>query len=150
MAIRIRIVNRSGNPLPAYQTPGSAGLDLQADIDAPIELPPLGRALIPTGLSIALPEGYEAQVRPRSGLALKKGLTMLNAPGTIDSDYRGQIGCIVINLSEQPQTIHPGERIAQLVIARYEQVAWEETDDLDTTARGTGGFGSTDTPKTDS
>jgi dUTP pyrophosphatase len=144
MAIRIRIVNRSGNPLPGYQTPGSAGLDLQADLTEPLTLPPLGRALVPTGLSIALPEGYEAQVRPRSGLALKKGLTMLNSPGTIDSDYRGQIGCLVINLSGERQTIQPGERIAQLVVARYEQVEWIEADDLDATQRGAGGFGSTD------
>lgn len=145
MTLRIRIVNRSGNPLPEYQTPGSAGLDLQADIPEPLALPPLGRALVPTGLSIALPEGYEAQVRPRSGLALKKGLTMLNTPGTIDSDYRGQIACIVINLSDQPQTIQPGERIAQLVIARCERVEWIEANNLDATQRGAGGFGSTDT-----
>lgn len=139
----IRILNRSNNPLPAYETAGSAGLDLRAQLDAPVVLQPLGRALIPTGLSIELPQGYEAQVRPRSGLALKRGLTMLNSPGTIDSDYRGEIGCIVINLSNEPQTIQPGERIAQMVIARYETVQWQEVEELGVTERGAGGFGST-------
>ncbi len=139
----ISIINRSTNPLPAYETPGSAGLDLRAHLTDPVDLPPLGRALIPTGLSIALPPGYEAQVRPRSGLALKRGLTMLNSPGTIDSDYRGEIGCLIVNLSSETQRIAPGERIAQLVIARYERVEWAETDILPETTRGTGGFGST-------
>lgn len=139
----IRIINRSSNPLPAYETSGSAGLDLRAELAEPVVLAPLDRALIPTGLYIELPPGYEAQVRPRSGLALKRGLTMLNSPGTIDSDYRGEIGCIVINLSNEPQTIGPGERIAQLVIARYETIHWIEVQALNDTERGAGGFGST-------
>ncbi|MBK6930697.1 MAG: dUTP diphosphatase [Saprospirales bacterium] len=139
----IRIINRSGNPLPKYETPGSAGMDLRASIDAPVTLAPLERALIPTGLFIQLPQGYEAQIRARSGLAIKRGLTMLNSPGTIDSDYRGEIKCIVVNLSNEPQTIEPGERIAQMIIARYEQIAWEEVNALEETGRSSGGFGST-------
>ena len=118
-------------------------MDLRANIGASITLKPLERSMVPTGLFIELPDGYEAQIRPRSGLAAKRGLTMLNSPGTIDSDYRGEIKCIVVNLSNEPQTIEPGERIAQMVIARYEQVAWLETDSLDDTQRGAGGFGST-------
>lgn len=139
----VRIRNQSPYPLPAYETAGSAGLDLRAHLDAPVTLPPLGRALIPTGLFIELPPGCEAQIRPRSGLALRRGLTMLNSPGTIDSDYRGEIGCIVVNLSGEPQTIAPGERIAQMVVARYEKIQWEEADALTETGRGGGGFGST-------
>ncbi len=118
-------------------------MDLQADIKVSVTLQPLERTLVPTGLFMALPPGYEAQIRPRSGLAAKRGLTLLNAPGTIDSDYRGEIKCVVVNLSNEVQTIEPGERIAQMVIARYEQIDWEVVDDLDVTERGTGGFGST-------
>lgn len=141
--LSVKIINRSTNPLPAYETDGSAGLDLRAHLDAPVDLPPLGRALIPTGLFIELPHGYEAQIRPRSGLALKRGLTMLNSPGTIDSDYRGEIKCLVVNLSDQPQRIETGERIAQMIIARYEHVQWIPVDSLEDSARGAGGFGST-------
>lgn len=118
-------------------------MDLRAHLTEAVTLQPLERTLVPTGLFIALPGGYEAQIRPRSGLAAKRGLTMLNSPGTIDSDYRGEIKCIVVNLSNEPQTIEPGERIAQMVIARYEQISWRETDALDDTGRGAGGFGST-------
>jgi dUTP pyrophosphatase len=139
----VSIINRSAYPLPTYETSGSAGLDLRANLTGPLELPSLGRALIPTGLFIALPPGFEAQVRPRSGLALKRGLTMLNSPGTIDSDYRGEIGCLIVNLSSDTQRIDPGERIAQLVIARYERIEWTETTELPETTRGAGGFGST-------
>ena len=143
MILTVRIINRSSNPLPQYETAGSAGMDLRAQLDTPVTLPPLGRALIPTGLFIELPHGYEAQIRARSGLALKRGLTMLNSPGTIDSDYRGEIKCIVVNLSNEPQTIEPGERIAQMIIARYEQITWESADALAETERNAGGFGST-------
>lgn len=129
--------------LPAYATAQSAGLDLQAAVTAPVVLQPGARALIPTGLAIALPAGYEAQVRPRSGLALKQGVTVLNSPGTIDADYRGEIGVILINHADQPFTIERGLRIAQMVVARYEQVAWNPVESLDETARGAGGFGST-------
>lgn len=141
--MKIKIVNSSHHPLPQYATPLSAGLDLRANLEAPITLQPMERHLIPTGLRIALPEGYEAQVRPRSGLALKHGITLLNTPGTIDADYRGEIGVIMVNLSTEPFTIADGERIAQLVIARYEQAEWLETDALDETERGEGGFGHT-------
>lgn len=141
--MKIKIVNSSHHPLPQYATPLSAGLDLRANLDAPITLQPMERRLVPTGLRIALPEGYEAQVRPRSGLALKHGITLLNTPGTIDADYRGEIGVIMVNLSTEPFTIVDGERIAQLVIARYEQAEWLETDALDETERGEGGFGHT-------
>lgn len=141
--MKIKIVNSSHHPLPQYATPLSAGLDLRANLDAPITLQPMERRLVPTGLRIALPEGYEAQVRPRSGLALKHGITLLNTPGTIDADYRGEIGVIMVNLSTEPFTIADGERIAQLVIARYEQTEWLETDALDETERGEGGFGHT-------
>jgi len=141
--LTIRIINRSANPLPKYETTGSAGMDLRANLDVPVTLQPLSRALIPTGLFIELPQGYEAQIRARSGLALKRGLTMLNSPGTIDSDYRGEIKCIVVNLSEEPQTIEPGDRIAQMIIARYEQIAWQEVENLEETDRNAGGFGST-------
>jgi dUTP pyrophosphatase len=141
--LKVKIINRSSHPLPRYETGGSAGMDLRAQLDAPVTLEPLERAMIPTGLFIELPQGYEAQIRPRSGLAAKRGLTMLNTPGTIDSDYRGEIKCIVVNLSNEPQTIEHGDRIAQMVIARYEQIVWEETDALSETDRGAGGFGST-------
>ena len=142
-AIRIPIINRSHHPLPTYATPLSAGVDLRADLTEPVTLAPMERRLIPTGLFIALPIGYEAQVRPRSGLALKHGLTVLNAPGTIDADYRGEIGVILINLSTEPFVVDDGERIAQLVIARHERAEWEVTDTLSPTERGAGGFGHT-------
>lgn len=141
--MKVRIVNLSPYPCPAYATEQSAGLDLKANLEAPITLQPLQRTLVPTGLYIALPKGYEAQVRPRSGLAAKHGITVLNSPGTIDADYRGEIRAILVNLSNEPFEIVPGERIAQMVIARHEQVEWEEVDQLDETRRGTGGFGST-------
>lgn len=139
--MKIRIVNKSHHPLPAYATELSAGMDIRANIDAPILLEPMRRCLIPTGLYIALPEGYEAQVRPRSGLALRRGITVLNSPGTIDADYRGEIGVILVNLSEDNFVINDGERIAQLVVARHEHVELEQVDILDETARGEGGFG---------
>ena len=141
--IEIKVVNRGRQPLPQYATKQSAGMDLRANIDEPIVLHPMERRLIPTGLFIALPEGYEAQVRPRSGLALKHGLTVLNAPGTIDADYRGEVGVVLINLSQEDFVINAGERIAQMVIARHEQVEWEEVDTLEESERGAGGFGST-------
>ena len=141
--IKVKIVNHSPYPCPAYATPLSAGVDLKANLEQPVVLQPLGRALIPTGLFIALPAGYEAQVRPRSGLALKHGITVLNSPGTVDADYRGELKCLLINLSDEPFTIEPGERIAQMVIARHEQVEWEQVEELDDTQRGAGGFGST-------
>ena len=143
--MKIQIINKSKHSLPQYATPLSAGLDLRADLEAPIVLKPLERTLVPTGLSIALPAGYEAQVRPRSGLALKKGVTVLNSPGTIDADYRGEIRVILINLSAEEFVIEDGERIAQMVIARHEQAEWEEVEVLDETERGTGGFGHTGT-----
>ena len=139
--MKIKIINKSKHPLPQYATPLSAGLDLRANLDTPITLQPLQRCLVPTGLFMALPVGYEAQVRPRSGLAIKKGITVLNSPGTIDADYRGEICIILANLSAEPFIIEDGERIAQMVIARHEQAEWEETDSLDDTERGTGGFG---------
>ena len=139
--MKIRIINHSKHPLPRYATPLSAGVDLRANLDAPITLPPMGRCLVPTGLRIALPAGYEAQVRPRSGLALKHGLTLLNTPGTIDADYRGEIGVIMANLSAEPFTIADGDRIAQLVVARHETAEWEPVETLDDTERGEGGFG---------
>lgn len=141
--IKVKIINQSPYPCPAYATPLSAGLDLKANLQEPVVLQPLGRALIPTGLYIALPAGYEAQVRPRSGLAIKHGITVLNTPGTVDADYRGEIKCILVNLSQEPFTIEPGERIAQMVVARHEQVEWKPVDALDETERGAGGFGST-------
>ena len=143
--MKIRIINHSRHPLPQYATPLSAGVDLRANLDAPVILPPMGRCLVPTGLRIALPAGYEAQVRPRSGLALKHGITLLNTPGTIDADYRGEIGVIMANLSAEPFTIADGDRIAQLVVARHETVEWEAVTDLDETERGAGGFGHTGT-----
>ncbi len=141
--MEVRIINRSHHQLPAYATPLSAGMDLRANLDAPIVVEPLGRALVPTGLFMALPEGYEAQVRPRSGLALKHGLTVLNTPGTIDADYRGEVCVILVNLSNEPFTINDGERVAQMVVARHERVEWCPTDVLDDTERGAGGFGHT-------
>ncbi len=141
--MKVKIVNRSAYPTPSYATEKSAGLDLKANIDEPVTLLPLERRLVPTGLYMALPEGTEAQVRPRSGLAAKYGITVLNSPGTIDADYRGEVKVILVNLSNDPFVINPGERIAQMVVARYEQVEWEETDVLDETERGAGGFGST-------
>ena len=141
--MEIKIINKSKHPLPQYATALSAGVDLRANIDAPIVLQPMQRVLVPTGLFMALPEGYEAQVRPRSGLALKKGITVLNTPGTIDADYRGEIGVILVNLSDAPFEITDGERIAQMVIARHERAEWAEVDILDVTERGAGGFGHT-------
>ena len=141
--VEIRVVNKGRQPLPAYATKQSAGLDLRADIDEDVILQPLQRQLIPTGLHIALPEGYEAQVRLRSGLALKHGVTVLNTPGTIDADYRGEIGVVLVNLSQDPFTVHPGERVAQLVVARYEQADLVSVDVLDETERGEGGYGHT-------
>ena len=141
--MKIKIVNRSHHALPQYATALSAGLDLRANLEEDIPLQPMERRLVPTGLSIALPEGYEAQVRPRSGLALKHGITLLNTPGTIDADYRGEIGVIMVNLSDTPFNIADGDRIAQLVIARYEQAEWEAVEALDSTERGDGGFGHT-------
>lgn len=141
--MKIKIVNKSHHPLPAYATEQSAGMDLRANIDEPIVLKPMERRLVPTGLHISLPVGYEAQVRPRSGLALKKGITVLNAPGTVDADYRGDVGVILINLSDEPFTIEDGERIAQMVIARHEHAEFIPVDVLDETERGEGGYGHT-------
>ncbi len=141
--MKIEIINQSKHETPQYATPLSAGLDLRANIDTPIVLKPLQRQLIKTGLFIALPEGSEAQVRPRSGLAYKKGITVLNAPGTIDADYRGEIGVLLVNLSSEDFIIEDGERIAQLVIAKYESAEWKEVSELSSTERGEGGFGST-------
>ncbi len=141
----VKIINRGNQPLQSYATTQSAGMDLRADISDPFTLQPLERRLVPTGLFIALPAGFEAQVRPRSGLALKHGVTVLNSPGTIDADYRGEIGVILVNLSNQPFTVNPGERIAQMVVARYEQVVLEQVETLDDTERGTGGYGHTGT-----
>ncbi len=141
--MKVKVINQSKHALPEYKTALSAGMDLTANIDAPIELKPLERRLIPTGLFIELPAGYEAQVRPRSGMALKHGLTCLNSPGTIDADYRGEIGVIIANVSNDPYTIQDGERIAQLVIAKHETISWEQVEVLDETERGEGGFGST-------
>ncbi|MBQ0094292.1 MAG: dUTP diphosphatase [Bacteroidaceae bacterium] len=137
----IRIINRSHHALPEYATSQSAGMDLRANLDEPIVLKPMERRLVPTGLFMSLPAGFEAQVRPRSGLAIKKGITVLNSPGTIDADYRGEIGVILINLSQDDFVINDGERIAQMVIARHEQAQWEQVETLDETERGAGGFG---------
>ena len=141
--LKVQIINKSKHPLPAYATALSAGVDLRANLSEPLTLAPLQRCLVPTGLYIALPEGYEAQVRPRSCLALKKGITVLNSPGTIDADYRGEICIILVNLSSEPFVIEDGERVAQMVIARHEQAEWEEMEVLDETQRGAGGFGHT-------
>ncbi len=139
--MEIQVINKSHHPLPEYATLQSAGMDIRANLDEPITLQPLQRCLVPTGLYIALPPGTEAQIRPRSGLALKKGITVLNSPGTIDADYRGEIGIILINLSQEPFVIQDGERIAQMVVARYEQARWNAVESLDDTERGEGGFG---------
>ena len=141
--MKINIINKSKHEMPAYATPLSAGVDLRANIEESIELKPLERKLIPTGIYIALPEGYEAQIRPRSGLAAKHGITVLNTPGTIDADYRGEIKVILINLSSTPFVIEDGERICQMVIAQHAHVEWQEVDSLDETERGAGGFGHT-------
>lgn len=141
--MKVEIINRSKHQLPSYATCLSAGMDLRANLDQPIELQPLQRTLVPTGLYLALPEGYEAQVRPRSGLAIKKGITVLNSPGTIDADYRGEVCVILVNLSSEPFVIADGERIAQMVIAHHEQVEWCEVEVLADTERGAGGFGHT-------
>lgn len=141
--LTVKVINRSANGLPAYQTPLAAGMDIRADLRTPLVLEPLQRAAIPTGLYVELPEGFEMQVRPRSGLAAKHGLTVLNAPGTIDADYRGEVKVILANLSDQPFTVEPGERIAQIVVAEYRQVAWQQVEELSETQRGAGGFGST-------
>ena len=141
--IQIKVVNKGHQQLPAYATPQSAGMDLRANLDTPVVLHPMQRRLIPTGLHIALPEGFEAQVRPRSGLALKHGITVLNSPGTIDADYRGEVGVLLINLSDTDFVINDGERIAQMIIARHEQAEMVEVTELDTTERGEGGYGHT-------
>ena len=141
--VEISIINRSANPLPGYATNGSSGMDIRANLEVPQTLQPLERALIPTGLFIALPTGFEAQIRPRSGLAIKQGITCLNTPGTIDADYRGEIKIILINLSQEPQVIEPGDRIAQMVVQQVEQVSWKEVSLLETTDRNAGGFGHT-------
>ena len=143
--LKIKVVNKGHQPLPQYATKLSAGMDLRANIDEPIKLKPLERRLIPTGLHIALPEGYEAQVRPRSGLALKKGITVLNTPGTVDADYRGEVGVVLINLSQEDFVVEDGERIAQMVIACHEQADFELVEVLDETERGEGGYGHTGT-----
>lgn len=141
--MEIKIINRSRHALPSYETAQAAGMDIRANVDEPVVLPPLGRALIPTGLFMSLPVGYEAQIRPRSGLAIKKGITCLNSPGTIDADYRGEIGVILANMSNEDFTVCDGDRIAQMVIARHERAQWVECEELDETERGAGGFGST-------
>ena len=141
--MKVQVINKSKHPLPQYATSLSAGMDLRANIDSPIALKPLQRCLVPTGIFMALPEGFEAQVRPRSGLAIKKGISVLNSPGTIDADYRGEVCVILVNLSTEDFVIEDGERIAQMIIARYEQAEWQEVDVLDETERGAGGFGHT-------
>lgn len=141
--LTIKVINKSDNPLPTYATPASAGVDMHANNEEDVVLKPLERALIPTGLYIELPIGYEAQVRPRSGLAIKHGITLLNTPGTIDADYRGEVKVIMVNLSNEPFTIKKGERIAQMVINKHEQMIWEEVEELSDTERGSGGFGHT-------
>jgi len=143
MPIAVKIINRSANPLPEYATSGSAGLDLRASMDFPVTLQPMERRMVSTGLFIELPEGYEAQVRPRSGLAIKQGITCLNSPGTIDSDYRGELKIILINLSTEEQVINPGDRIAQMVISKVEKLTWKLVDELTVTERNEGGFGHT-------
>lgn len=141
--MKVKVINNSKHSLPKYQTPQSAGLDLRANIDEPITLSSLERKLIGTGLFIELPEGFEAQIRPRSGLAFKYGLTVLNSPGTVDADYRGEIKVLLVNLSKEPFTIEDGERIAQMIVAKHEQISWESTESLSDTERGAGGYGST-------
>lgn len=143
--MKVKVVNNSKNGLPAYATEFSAGLDVRADIAQPVELKPLQRAMIPTGLYLEIPAGYEVQVRPRSGLAAKHGITVLNSPGTIDADYRGEVKVILVNLSSEPFVIEPAERVAQIVLAKHEQIEWEEVSELSDSDRGAGGFGSTGT-----
>lgn len=141
--MKVRVINRSAFDLPRYETPLSAGLDVRANLSEPVALGSLERRIVPTGLFVELPAGYEMQVRPRSGLAAKHGVTVLNAPGTIDADYRGEIGVILVNLSPEPFVVNPGERVAQLVVARHERVEWDASEELSQTERGAGGFGST-------
>jgi dUTP pyrophosphatase len=141
--VTVKIINKSNNPLPQYSTPYSAGMDLRANIEEAVTLQPLERKLIPTGLFIELPEGYECQIRPRSGLALKHGISVLNSPGTVDADYRGEIGVILVNLSNEPFTVNPGERICQMVVARHSTVEWECVEQLAESERSSGGFGHT-------
>ncbi|MCQ2177841.1 MAG: dUTP diphosphatase [Bacteroidales bacterium] len=141
----VKVINRSGMDLPGYATAFSAGMDVRAAVDAPVVIAPMGRAIVPTGLFLEIPAGYEVQVRPRSGLAAKKGITVLNAPGTVDADYRGEVCVILVNLSDDPFTVERGERIAQLVLARHEVIEWEQVEDLAVSDRGAGGFGSTGT-----
>lgn len=141
--MKVKVINQSGRPLPAYQTEGAAGMDLRACLEGPLTLGPLQRAVVKTGLYMELPLGYEAQVRPRSGLAARQGIGVLNSPGTIDADYRGEIGVILVNLSNEPVTVSDGDRIAQLVIARHERAEWVEVEALNESVRGAGGFGST-------
>ena len=141
--MKVRIINKSRNPLPSYQTRASAGMDLRAQLDEPVRLEPLERAVVGTGLYMELPEGYEAQIRPRSGLAAKQGITVLNSPGTVDADYRGEIGVILANVSNEVVTIQHGDRIAQMVISQHQQAEWVEVESLSETDRGSGGFGST-------
>lgn len=141
--IKVKIINKSGHELPAYETPSAAGMDVRACLTEPVTLAPLERALIPTGLRIQLPQGYECQIRPRSGLALRHGISLVNTPGTVDADYRGEIGVIVINLSNEPFTINDGERICQMVVKEYVHVTWEPVERIDETERGDGAFGHT-------
>ena len=143
--MKVKVINKSGMALPAYATGSSAGMDVRAAVETPVTLAPLGRAVIPTGLFLEIPVGYEVQVRPRSGLAAKKGITVLNAPGTIDADYRGEVCVILVNLSQEPFVVERGERIAQLVLARHEVMDWEPVEVLEESERGEGGFGSTGT-----
>lgn len=143
MNMKVKIINKSKNELPRYATALSAGMDIRADINSPITIAPMERVLVPTGLYLSIPAGYECQIRPRSGLALKKGITVLNSPGTIDADYRGEVKVLLVNLSGEDFHVEPGERIAQMVFARHETVEWELTDVLDDTERGAGGYGST-------
>ncbi len=141
--IKVKIINESGNALPAYETPSSAGMDVRAFTKEPIVVKPMQRVLVPTGLRVQLPQGYEMQIRPRSGLALRHGITLANTPGTVDADYRGEIGIIVINLSDQPFVINDGDRICQMVITQYSHVSWEQVERIDETVRGDGAFGHT-------
>lgn len=145
MLTKVKIINRSHHPLPTYETPGAAGMDVRAFLSEPIVLQPLQRALIPTGLYMQLPQGFECQIRPRSGLALRHGITIANAPGTVDADFRGEVKVILLNLSNEPFTVNDGERVCQMVITRYEKVGWEEVERIDETVRGDGGFGHTGT-----
>lgn len=151
IVVPVRRVRETADPLPLprYMTGGAAGMDLMADIDAALEVPPGGRALVPTGLAVAIPVGYEAQVRPRSGLALRHGLTLLNSPGTIDADYRGEVQVLLVNLGDQPFLVRRGDRIAQLVLAPVAHATWHQVETLDASARGDGGFGHTDAPRDD-